>query len=152
MLWSRQQLFFAVEAYFPNSRSVIAVQHAFRRHFDITPRDHVSDQKCFLMWMDAFQATGNALKERKGSSKAFKTPGNMEEFVCLFRLVCDNDQTMLTRSQIKGSKQCLITTIWDHSPLLQGFQGYFKSSPSQMTDFPVKERKPASPLTGFITS
>ncbi|GFV22946.1 hypothetical protein TNCV_2623991 [Trichonephila clavipes] len=57
MLWSRQQGVFAVEVYLSNGRSVIAVQSAFRRHFDILPRGHVPDRKCALMWMDAFQTT-----------------------------------------------------------------------------------------------
>ncbi|GFX60791.1 hypothetical protein TNCV_4977671 [Trichonephila clavipes] len=59
-------------------RSVIAVQRAFRCPFDIPPRDHVSDWKCVLMWMDAFQAAGNISKERKGHTKTVRTPGNVE--------------------------------------------------------------------------
>ncbi|GFW32087.1 DUF4817 domain-containing protein [Trichonephila clavipes] len=52
MLSSRQQRAFAVEAYFSNSRSVIAVQRAFRRHFNIPPRGHVPDRKFVSMWME----------------------------------------------------------------------------------------------------
>ncbi|GFV66368.1 elongation factor P [Trichonephila clavipes] len=69
MLWSRQQRAFAVEAHFYKDRSVIAVQRAFRRHFDIPPRNHVPNRKCVLMWNDAFRATGNVYKERKGPPK-----------------------------------------------------------------------------------
>ncbi|GFS47428.1 DUF4817 domain-containing protein [Trichonephila clavipes] len=59
MLLSRQLPFFAVEADFSNGRSVIAVQHAFRLHFNIPMRGCVSDRKCVLVWVDAFRATRN---------------------------------------------------------------------------------------------
>ncbi|GFS95949.1 hypothetical protein TNCV_4277421 [Trichonephila clavipes] len=49
MLWSRQQQVFSMEAFFSNGRSVIAVQHGFRRHIDIPPRGHVPDWKCVLI-------------------------------------------------------------------------------------------------------
>lgn len=78
MLWSRQQRAFAVEAYFSNARSVIAVQRAFRRHFDIPPRGRVPDRKSVLMWVDAFRGTGNVAKERKGPQKTVRTPDNTE--------------------------------------------------------------------------
>ncbi|GFY02907.1 hypothetical protein TNCV_3507871 [Trichonephila clavipes] len=65
MLWSRQQWAFTVEAYFSNDRSVVAVQRAFRRHFDIPPRGHVPDRKCDLMEDDAFRAMGMSLKQGK---------------------------------------------------------------------------------------
>ncbi|GFV59043.1 DUF4817 domain-containing protein [Trichonephila clavipes] len=64
MLWSRQQRAFAVETYFSNGRSVIAVQHAFRRYVDIPRRERVPDRKCVLVWVDSFRATGNVSKER----------------------------------------------------------------------------------------
>ncbi|GFV75224.1 uncharacterized protein TNCV_3190731 [Trichonephila clavipes] len=83
MLRSRQQRAFTVETYFSNARSVIALQRVFRRHFDIPTRSHVPDQKCVLMWNDAFRATGNVSKERKGPPKTIGTPGNMER-VCVF--------------------------------------------------------------------
>ncbi|GFT64275.1 DUF4817 domain-containing protein [Trichonephila clavipes] len=76
MLWLRQQQAFAVEAYFFNGRSVIAVQRAFCRHFDIPSRGHVRDWKCVLLWMDAFRATGNVSKERKKPLKTVRTPEN----------------------------------------------------------------------------
>ncbi|GFW13780.1 DUF4817 domain-containing protein [Trichonephila clavipes] len=53
MLWSRQQRAFAVEAYFSNSQSVIAVQRTFRRSFNVPPLDYVPDRKYVLMWMEA---------------------------------------------------------------------------------------------------
>ncbi|GFV07187.1 hypothetical protein TNCV_3602051 [Trichonephila clavipes] len=47
LLWSRQQRAFVVQAYFSNGRSVIAMQRAFRHHFDIPPRGYVPDRKYF---------------------------------------------------------------------------------------------------------
>ncbi|GFX34857.1 DUF4817 domain-containing protein [Trichonephila clavipes] len=64
MLGSRQQRIFAVGEYFSNCRSVIAVQRAFHRHFDIPPRGHVPDWKCVLMWINAFQRKCLERKER----------------------------------------------------------------------------------------
>ncbi|GFU58400.1 DUF4817 domain-containing protein [Trichonephila clavipes] len=67
-----------MEVYFSNGLSVIEVQRTFRRHFDIPPRGRVPDQKCVLMSMDAFRATGNVSKERKGPPKTVRTPENVE--------------------------------------------------------------------------
>ncbi|GFX66400.1 HTH_Tnp_Tc3_2 domain-containing protein [Trichonephila clavipes] len=65
MLRSRQQHAFAMETYFTNARSVIAVQHAFRCHFDIPPRGHVPHRKCDLMWVYALRAMGNVSKKKR---------------------------------------------------------------------------------------
>ncbi|GFX82236.1 hypothetical protein TNCV_33441 [Trichonephila clavipes] len=62
----------------PLGRSMIAVQCAFRRHFDILLRVRVPDQKCILMQMNAFRATENVLKERKEPSKTIRTPENVK--------------------------------------------------------------------------
>ncbi|GFV22740.1 uncharacterized protein TNCV_1489971 [Trichonephila clavipes] len=70
----RQQSTFAVEAYFSIGRSV---QRAFRCNF-IPSRGHVPDQKCVLMRNDAFRATGNVSKERKGPPETVRTPENVE--------------------------------------------------------------------------
>lgn len=78
MLWSRQHRAFAVEAYFSNSRSVIAVQRAFRRHFEIPPRGHVPDRKSILLWVDAFRETGNVSKRKRGPPRNVTTPENVE--------------------------------------------------------------------------
>ncbi|GFT25004.1 DUF4817 domain-containing protein [Trichonephila clavipes] len=78
MLWSSQQRAFAVEAYFSNGRSVVAVQCAFHRRFGISPRGRVPGRKCVLMWIDAFRATGNVSKERKGPPKIIRTTENVE--------------------------------------------------------------------------
>ncbi|GFV98337.1 RNase H domain-containing protein [Trichonephila clavipes] len=56
------QCAFAKEAHFSISRSVTAVQCAFRRNFDIPLRGRVPDRKCILMWVDAFRATENVSK------------------------------------------------------------------------------------------
>ncbi|GFY36528.1 uncharacterized protein TNCV_27341 [Trichonephila clavipes] len=70
---------FAVEAYFSNGRSVVVAQRVFLHYFDIPPRSSVPPYgKCVLMWMDAFRATGNVSKERKGPPKTVRTPENVE--------------------------------------------------------------------------
>ncbi|GFW51449.1 DUF4817 domain-containing protein [Trichonephila clavipes] len=73
-VWSRQQCDFAVKEYFSDGRSMIAEQHAFRRHFDISLQGRVSDLNSVLMWLDIFRLTGNASKGRKGPPKTVKTP------------------------------------------------------------------------------
>lgn len=77
MLWSRQQRAFAVEAYFANGQSVIAVQRAFRRRYDIPPRGRVPDRKCVLMWVDTFRETGSVSRKRKGPPRTVRTPENV---------------------------------------------------------------------------
>ncbi|PRD30773.1 UNVERIFIED_CONTAM: hypothetical protein NCL1_25382 [Trichonephila clavipes] len=69
MLWSRQQRAFAVEAYFSNGLSVMAVQRYFLCQFDIPLRSHVPDRKCILMWMNAFRRNGGCLQRKERNSK-----------------------------------------------------------------------------------
>ncbi|GFX88841.1 hypothetical protein TNCV_2575481 [Trichonephila clavipes] len=58
---------------------MITVQSAFHRHFYTLSLGHIPDWKCVLMWMNAFRATGNVSKERKGLPNTFSTPENMEQ-------------------------------------------------------------------------
>ncbi|GFW55667.1 hypothetical protein TNCV_120511 [Trichonephila clavipes] len=78
MLWSRQRLTFAVEAYCSNNRSVIAVQRAFSRPFDIPPRVPVPVHKSVLMRMDSPRATRNLSKEKNEPPKNIRTTENVE--------------------------------------------------------------------------
>lgn len=78
MLWPTEQRAFAVKAYFSHGHSFIAVQRAFRRHFEIPPRGRVPDRKSILMWVEAFKTTGNVSKRRKGPSRTVTTPDNVE--------------------------------------------------------------------------
>ncbi|GFV73705.1 hypothetical protein TNCV_4949421 [Trichonephila clavipes] len=91
-----------MEAYFFNGRSVIAVQRAFPRHFDI-PGGCVPDRKCVLMWIYAFRAMENVSKERKDLRRPLEHLKMWNEFVCQFISIYDNDLTILTRSPRKGS-------------------------------------------------
>ncbi|GFV31976.1 uncharacterized protein LOC100901629 [Trichonephila clavipes] len=69
---------FAVETYFSNGLSMIAVQCSFFHHFDIPPRSHaLSERKFVSMRMNAFRATGNISKERKVPQKTVRTPENI---------------------------------------------------------------------------
>ena len=79
MVWSREERAFAVETYFSNAHSVIVVQRAFRRHFNLPPRGRVPDRKSILLWVDAFRETGNVSKKRKGPSKTVTTPQKVEQ-------------------------------------------------------------------------
>ncbi|GFW64330.1 DUF4817 domain-containing protein [Trichonephila clavipes] len=71
LLW-RQQHALAVEVYFSNGGSVVALQRAFRRNIDIPTRGHAPHQKCVLIRMDAFRATENVSKERNELPKTLK--------------------------------------------------------------------------------
>ncbi|GFT48205.1 hypothetical protein TNCV_4022911 [Trichonephila clavipes] len=75
--------------------SMIAVQRAFFRHFDILPRGHVPDWKCVLMWMDASEQLGMPPKKGKDLQIQIEHLTMWNEFVCQFRPVCDNDATLL---------------------------------------------------------
>ena len=78
MLWLREHRVFAAEVHFSNSHSVIAVQRAFRRHFEIPPQSRVPDSKSISSWVDAFREAGNVSKRKKGPTKTVTTPENVE--------------------------------------------------------------------------
>ena len=64
MVWSNKQRAFAVETYFSQSHSIVAVQHAFRTRYQIPPRDRVPDRKSTLLWVENFRETGSVSEKR----------------------------------------------------------------------------------------
>uniref|UniRef100_UPI00358E2D47 uncharacterized protein n=1 Tax=Myxine glutinosa TaxID=7769 RepID=UPI00358E2D47 len=79
MAWSGAHHVFAVEAFFTNNRSVIAVQRAFRRRFSIPQNQSVPDRKTILQWVENFRATGSALKRKSpGRPRSARMPENIE--------------------------------------------------------------------------
>ncbi|GFW81905.1 hypothetical protein TNCV_2885791 [Trichonephila clavipes] len=98
MLRSKQQRAFTVEMYFSNGPSVIVVQCDFRRQCDIPPRDRILDRECFLMWMDAFRATG---KYRDVTMiQQFFLPGLQERD-------CDNEWLQQDEATVHTSKDSM---------------------------------------------
>ncbi|GFW53283.1 hypothetical protein TNCV_4075041 [Trichonephila clavipes] len=136
---------FAVEAYFSNDRSMIAVQRAFHSYFNIPSRGHVLNRKCVSMWMDAFRAAKNVSKERKDPPKTVRTLKLWNEIVFQFKPVCDNDPTILTRSQ----RKILTTYEYRRMPKSKppGFHGCFKNSRLRVTNIHERERKLSCALT-----
>ena len=65
MVWSNEQRAFAVETYFSQSHSIVAVQHAFRTRYQIPPRDRVPDRKSILLWVENFRGTGSVSKKEE---------------------------------------------------------------------------------------
>jgi len=59
MVWSNEQRAFAVETYFSQSHSIVAVQRAFRTRYHIPPRDRVPNRKSILLWVENFRETGS---------------------------------------------------------------------------------------------
>ena len=59
MVWSNEQRAFAVETYFSQSHSIVAVQRAFRTRYQIPHRDRVPDRKSILLWVENFRETGS---------------------------------------------------------------------------------------------
>lgn len=78
MRWTREQRAFAVEAYFSNNRSFVAVQRAFRARFGIQPRGAVPDRKSILLWVESFRTTGSVVKKSPGRRRTVTTPENVE--------------------------------------------------------------------------
>jgi len=74
MVWSNEQQAFAVETYFSQSHSIVAVQRAFCTHYQIPPRD----RKSILLWVENFRGTGSVSKKRRGRPQTSRTPENME--------------------------------------------------------------------------
>ena len=64
MVWSNEQRPFAVETYFSQSHSIVAVQGAFRTRYQIPPRDRVPDRKSVLLWVENFRETGSVSEKR----------------------------------------------------------------------------------------
>ena len=63
-VWSKEQRAFAVETYFSQSHSIVAVQRAFRTRYQILPRDRVPDRKSILLWVENFRETGSVSEKR----------------------------------------------------------------------------------------
>jgi transposase len=70
---------FVVEAYYENSRSLIATQRAFRTRFAIGRNASVPDRKTILLWVSNLRATGSTLKRKSpGRPRTVRTPENVE--------------------------------------------------------------------------
>ncbi|PNF43879.1 hypothetical protein B7P43_G02806 [Cryptotermes secundus] len=78
MRWTSEQRAFAVEAYFSNNHSYVAVQRAFRTHFGIKPRGPVTDRKSIVLWVENFRTTGSVVKKSSGRQRTVTTPENVE--------------------------------------------------------------------------
>ena len=78
MVWSNEQCAFAVETYFSQSHSTVAVQCAFRTRYQIPSRDQVPDRKSILLWVENFRGTGSVSKKRRGRPRTSRTPENIE--------------------------------------------------------------------------
>ena len=63
IVWSNEQRPFAVETYFTQSLSIVAVQRAFRTRYQIPPRDRVPDRKSILLWVEKFREKEVGLKK-----------------------------------------------------------------------------------------
>jgi len=64
MVWSNEQRAFAVETYFSQIHSIVAVQRAFRTRYQIPPPDRVPDRKSILLWVENFRETGSVSEKR----------------------------------------------------------------------------------------
>ena len=64
VVWSNEQRAFAVESYFSQSHSIVAVQRAFCTRYQIPARDRVPDRKFILLWVENFRETGSVSEKR----------------------------------------------------------------------------------------
>jgi len=78
MVWSNEQRAFAVETYFSQSHSIVAVQRVFRTRYQIPPRDRVPGRKSILLWVENFRETGSVSEKRWGRPGTSRTPENIE--------------------------------------------------------------------------
>jgi len=78
MVWSNEQRAFAVETYFSQIHSIVAVQRAFRTRYQIPPQDRVPDRKSILLWVENFRGMGSVSKKRRGRPRTSRTPENIE--------------------------------------------------------------------------
>ncbi|PNF15158.1 hypothetical protein B7P43_G14820 [Cryptotermes secundus] len=73
-----EQREFAVEAYFLNKYSYVAVKRAFHTHFGIKPRGPVPDRKSIVLWVENFGTTGSVVKKSSGRQWTVTMPENVE--------------------------------------------------------------------------
>jgi hypothetical protein len=79
MGWTGEHRGFVVEAYYENSRSVIAMQRAFLTRFALGRNASVPDRKKILLWISNLRATGSTLKRKSpGRPRTVRTPENVE--------------------------------------------------------------------------
>lgn len=78
MAWSNEQRAFAVETYFSENKSIVAVQRALRTRYGIPPRNTVPDRKSILLWVENFRACGSVVQKRVGAQRTIRTPENID--------------------------------------------------------------------------
>ena len=79
MGWTGERRGVVVEAYYENSRSVIATQRAFRTRFVLGRNASVPVRKTILLGISNLQATGSTLKRNSpGRPRTVRTPENEE--------------------------------------------------------------------------
>jgi len=78
MVWSNEQRAFAVQTYFSQSHSIVAVERAFRTRYQIPPPDRVPDRKSILLWVENFRETGSVSEKRWGRPRTSRTQENIE--------------------------------------------------------------------------
>jgi len=78
MVWSNEQRALAVETYFSQSHSIVAVQRVFCTRYQIPPLDRVPDLKSILLWVENFREMGSVSEKRWGRPRTSLTPENIE--------------------------------------------------------------------------
>jgi len=78
-VYSNEQRAFAVETYFSQSHSIVAVQRAFRTCYQIPPRDRVQDRKSILLWFENFRESGSVSEKRWGRPRNSRKSQNIED-------------------------------------------------------------------------
>lgn len=78
-LWSVQHRVFTYDSFVRNNESIVAVQHEFRRHFNIARNDSVPTRNTILRWVQSFRSVGTVMNKRPpGTHRAVRTPENVE--------------------------------------------------------------------------
>lgn len=78
--WTVQHRVFAYDSYVRNNQSIVAVQHEFRRHFNIARHDSVPTRNTILRWAESFRLRGTVMKRRPpGAPRSVHTPENVEK-------------------------------------------------------------------------
>jgi len=78
MAWSNEQRAFAVEIYFSQSQSIVAVQRAFLTRYQIPPTGPSTGPKIHSVVGWELQGTGSVSKKWRGRPRTSQTPENIE--------------------------------------------------------------------------
>ena len=83
--WTGAPRAFAIKSFYKNNDSYVAVQHEFRKKFEIHRNSKVPSAHAIKTWVNNFEETGSSVKKKGGSIKTVRTPQNIDAVRASFK-------------------------------------------------------------------